>query len=132
MSVLSHTFPLRNVRFFMTSHSMAIREIVRSEEPKKTVIEGASKPSPRTNFLIDPKIFPVSGCEANDECHPLCRFDKVHEIKHSDVLILEQFVDSDGEQLPRSLTKLCKRQHYRIGKLVGMAQKAGLMGSKDR
>ena len=83
--------------------------------------------------MIDPKLFSASSsCEAYEKCHPLCQFDKIHEIKHTDLLILEQFVDSEGELMPRKLTKLCERQHYRLNKLVGMAQKAGLMGSKDK
>ena len=49
----------------------------------------------------------------------------------SDVLILEQFVEGDGRLMSRSVTGLCKRQQFRITKLVKMAQKAGLMPGKD-
>lgn len=49
------------------------------------------------------------------------------EIKHTDVLILRQYVRSDGCMLPRRVTGLCKRQQKRIGTMVTMAQKAGLM-----
>lgn len=49
------------------------------------------------------------------------------QIKHTDVLILRQYVRSDGCMLPRRITGLCKRQQKRIGTMVTMAQKAGLM-----
>ena len=49
------------------------------------------------------------------------------QIKHTDVLILSQYVRSDGCMLPRRITGLCKRQQKRIGTMVTMAQKAGLM-----
>lgn len=47
------------------------------------------------------------------------------DIKHTDVLILSQFVRSDGCMLPRRVTGLCKRQQKRVGTLVTMAHKAG-------
>ena len=53
------------------------------------------------------------------------------EFSFSDVLILEQFVEGDGKLMSRTVTGLCKRQQFRITKLVKMAQKAGLMPGKD-
>ena len=47
------------------------------------------------------------------------------------MLILEQFVEGDGKLMSRTVTRLCKRQQFRIMKLVKMAQKAGLMPGKD-
>ena len=47
------------------------------------------------------------------------------------MLILEQFVEGDGKVMSRTVTGLCKRQQFRINKLVKMAQKAGLMPGKD-
>ena len=49
------------------------------------------------------------------------------DIKHTDVLILSQYVRPDGCMLPRRVTGLCKRQQKRIGTMVTMAQRAGLM-----
>lgn len=49
------------------------------------------------------------------------------DIKHTDVLILSQYVREDGCMLPARITGLCRRQQKRIGMLVTMAQKAGLM-----
>lgn len=47
------------------------------------------------------------------------------DIKHTDVLILSQYVRSDGCMLPRVYTGLCNVQQKYIGTLVAMAQKAG-------
>lgn len=47
------------------------------------------------------------------------------DIKHTDVLILSQYVRSDGCMLPQRITGLCRVQQKRIGTLVTMAQKAG-------
>ena len=44
----------------------------------------------------------------------------------ADVLILQQFMRNDGQMISRHETGLCKRQHFRMAKLVKMAQKAGL------
>ncbi|KAL9872862.1 small ribosomal subunit protein bS18-like [Glossina fuscipes fuscipes] len=49
------------------------------------------------------------------------------DLKHTDLLILSQYVRSDGCMLPKRITGLCYRQQKRIGSLVTMAQKAGLM-----
>ncbi|KAJ3648215.1 hypothetical protein Zmor_020035 [Zophobas morio] len=49
------------------------------------------------------------------------------DIKHTDVLILSQFVRSDGCMLPRRITGLCRKQQKRMSALVTMAHKAGLM-----
>lgn len=45
-----------------------------------------------------------------------------------DVLILSQFLRSDGCVLPRRITGLCSVQQKRLGPLVAMAQKAGSFG----
>jgi small subunit ribosomal protein S18 len=51
------------------------------------------------------------------------------DLKHTDVLILSQYLRTDGCILPRRITKLCKRQQKKITYLVAMAQKAGLMSN---
>lgn len=43
------------------------------------------------------------------------------------MLILHQFMTSDGKIIDREVTGLCKRQHARMVKLIRMSQKAGLM-----
>ncbi|KAF7990672.1 hypothetical protein HCN44_000477 [Aphidius gifuensis] len=49
------------------------------------------------------------------------------DVKHTDVLILSQFLKSNGGVLPRRITGLCKVQQKRVGIMITMAQKAGLM-----
>ena len=109
-----------------------VREIFITEKNKTITIEGVSKDSKRKQNTINPEILRSKSCGAKENCHALCRFSQVNEVKHTDILILEQFVDSKGKTIPRDITGLCERQHYRVEKLIGMAQKAGLMGSKDK
>lgn len=47
------------------------------------------------------------------------------DVKHTDVLILSQYLRSDGCMLPRRITGLCRVQQKKMGKMVTMAQKAG-------
>ena len=53
------------------------------------------------------------------------------EVKHTDVLILDQFTDSRGCLYPQEELQICQRQWVRILKLLKMAQRAGLMPGKD-
>ena len=108
------------------------REIVITEKGKTIIVEGVERESERKNCLINPEFPRKNSCDAKGSCHSLCQFDEVHEIKHTDVLILEQFVDNSGKIISRDVTGLCERQHYRMNKLIGMAQKSGLMGTKDK
>lgn len=49
------------------------------------------------------------------------------DVKHTDVLILSQYITREGLMLPKRITGLCSRQQKRISSMVTMAQKAGLM-----
>lgn len=78
--------------------------------------------SPRESLLVPQ----IAECRANGtQFCPKCTLGL--DIKHTDVLILSQYVRADGCMLPRRITGLCKRQQKYIGTLVTMAQKAGLM-----
>lgn len=85
------------------------------EEPGKIIISGEIIPSPRESLLLKEV--------KTDTFCPKCTLGL--EIKHTDVLILSQYLRSDGCLLPRRITGLCKVQQKHIGKLVTMAQKAG-------
>jgi len=104
-------------RWFQMSPAYYVKEIIERVEGKQLVIEGVKKPSTRSHVLLQPK---------GDAC-PVCSTDL--EIKHTDVLILSQFVRTDGCMLPRRVTGLCRLQQKRVSKMVAMAQKAGLMAS---
>ncbi|KAL1461498.1 hypothetical protein WDU94_013387 [Cyamophila willieti] len=95
------------------------RIIVEQKQGKTLTIEAVYQPSPRSSTLI--KLPEVE----DKECCSLCKLDL--PIKHTDVLILSQFLRSDGCMLSRRVTKLCSKQQMRMSNLVSMAQKAGLM-----
>lgn len=87
------------------------------QQKESLVISGQYVESPRQEFLV--KEF---GSSQKKFC-PKCTLGL--DIKHTDVLILSQYIRSDGCMLPRRITGLCKVQQKRIGTLVTMAQKAG-------
>lgn len=97
-------------------------EVVHDEKKQAIVIEGKLIPSPNEKLLV--KELVECQKEGKQFC-PECTLGL--DIKHTDVLILSQYVRPDGCMLPRRVTGLCKRQQKRIGGMVTMAQKAGLM-----
>ena len=48
-------------------------------------------------------------------------------MKHTDVLVIDQFLTSTGEIYSQEDLGICKRQWVRLRKLAEMAQRAGLM-----
>ena len=134
LGVIQNVIRISSSRSLSVSTPRSYREVTVKEDGKKITIEGIPKESERKGRLIEPDFLKRSSdsCEVKHNCHSLCKFSQVHEIKHTDVLILEQFVESNGKIIPRNVTGLCERQHYRMNKLIGMAQKAGIMGSKDK
>jgi len=95
------------------------KEIRKIENDASITVEGVYVESPRVKHLIKFENHPT------DELCSLCRFNI--PIRHTDVLILNQFVNSYGKVIPRKVTGLCRDQHKRVEYLVVMAQKAGLM-----
>lgn len=90
------------------------------------VIEAVTVPSPRTELLIRAENLPSEETAVSTSEKPPCYMCALGlDVKHTDVLILSQFVRSDGCMLPRRITGLCRRQQKKMGKLVTMAQKAG-------
>lgn len=80
-------------------------------------IYGETVPSPRAPLLLKE----VS--EPGKKFCPKCTLGL--DIKHTDVLILSQYLRSDGCILPRRITGLCNTQQKNIGTMIKMAQKAG-------
>lgn len=102
-----------------TSHITYLKQIVVEEsEGGDTVVQGHYLPSPNAQLLVK------AAGEDSKAC-PLCALDL--DVKHTDVLILSQFMRSNGSILPRRVTGLCGKQQRRITWLIIMAQKAGLM-----
>ncbi|XP_005178094.1 large ribosomal subunit protein mL66 [Musca domestica] len=113
-TIRNNVVPFRNITTTMTNR---IKEIQQRQENNSLIIEAVTKPSPRADNLLK------EACSA--KFCPECTLGL--DIKHTDVLILSQYVRSDGCMLPKRITGLCNRQQKKIGTLVTMAQKAGLM-----
>lgn len=106
---------------------MDVKEIRSHIDGSNVVIEGVTVPSARTELLIRPeKLNIIPETFEKPPCY-MCSLGL--DVKHTDILILSQFVRSDGCMLPRRITGLCRRQQKKIGTMVAMAQKAGLMMS---
>ncbi|CAL7949798.1 unnamed protein product [Xylocopa violacea] len=106
----------RNISFSAVTR---LKEIIEKKEGNTLYIEGIIKPDTRNEErFLKPKNGACSICSSG------------LDIKHTDVLILNQFVTSTGNILPRRITGLCKIQQKRISSLILMAQAAGLMQKK--
>ena len=76
------------------------KEIRHTETDKKIVVEGVM---PRTEANTA-----VKCCGGGQhECHPFCKSPIVDKVKHTDVLILDQFLDSKGEMYSKEDLKIC-------------------------
>ena len=125
-------------RCFSTGRTYQVREIkvIEGEADKKSgfkemVIEGViSEPNKKFSLAIPTHLKSNTKC-VSENCHALCRFDFVHKIKYTDVLILNQFMDKSGKIINREITGLCKRQQTRMSKLIKMAAKAGLFPTEQ-
>ncbi|XP_042370835.1 39S ribosomal protein S18a, mitochondrial-like [Plectropomus leopardus] len=58
---------------------------------------------------------------------PIYRWNLQHKYNYTDVLLLSQFIRSDGGMLPRRITGLCTEEHRKIAACVQMAHRAGLL-----
>ncbi|XP_049873813.1 28S ribosomal protein S18a, mitochondrial [Pectinophora gossypiella] len=115
-----------STRAISTTVPLNLREIRERKEGSTVIVEGVSVPSPRTEILVRTDKLAANLTDENGK--PPCYMCSLGlDVKHTDVMILSQFVRSDGCMLPRRITGLCRRQQKKIGKMVSMAQKAGLM-----
>ncbi|XP_050172916.1 39S ribosomal protein S18a, mitochondrial [Myiozetetes cayanensis] len=94
----------------------ALRQVVEVTEGNTTTIEGkiiedAEAPTPPN---------PSGQC-------PICRWNLKHKYSYVDVLLLSQFIRSDGGMLPRRITGLCLEEHKKVAVCVQMAHRAGLL-----
>uniref|UniRef100_G3MKT7 28S ribosomal protein S18a, mitochondrial n=1 Tax=Amblyomma maculatum TaxID=34609 RepID=G3MKT7_AMBMU len=114
-----HCYNASRERDFPAAWFFAVRE---SQEGNTTVIEGVFVDSPRKGRVIEPK-------HTSSAC-PLCRLG-LKKINHTDVLILSQFMDSQGNMLPRDVTGLCFKQHRIVSALLYQAQRTGLIYKEE-
>ncbi|XP_060711812.1 39S ribosomal protein S18a, mitochondrial isoform X2 [Hemiscyllium ocellatum] len=91
-----------------------LREIVRVQDGQSTTIEGRKiEDSPVGSEPPNP----------SGQC-PICRWNLKHKYNYTDVLLLSQFIRSDGGMLPRRITGLCFEEHKKIEICVKMAHRA--------
>ncbi|CAK1551271.1 unnamed protein product [Leptosia nina] len=114
-----------SIRTISTTKQLNIKEIREHKDGNKLIVEGVTVPSPRMELLVKSEKVAEEVLSVEKPTCYLCKLDL--DVKHTDVLILSQFVRSDGCMLPRRVTGLCRRQQKKVSKMVTMAQKAGLM-----
>ncbi|XP_024893347.1 39S ribosomal protein S18a, mitochondrial [Temnothorax curvispinosus] len=105
----------RNISLSATTR---LREIIEKKEDNVLTIEAVKVPQTKENLLV----------KIDSHACPLCATEL--DVKHTDVLILSQFLRSNGTMLPRRITKLCNVQQKRVSVLVIMAQRAGLLPNR--
>ncbi|KAG1952797.1 39S ribosomal protein S18a, mitochondrial [Pimephales promelas] len=93
-----------------------LRNVVENKEGKTTVIEGVIEPTSEQPQPPNPK----AAC-------PIYRWNLQNKYNYTDVLLLSQFIRSDGGMLPRRITGLCAQEHNKIAICVQMAHRAGLL-----
>ncbi|KAL4238644.1 mitochondrial translation [Mactra antiquata] len=93
------------------------REVIEKTEGNVTTIEGKIVDSPRKGKILD--------APGPDNLCPLCRLDL--DVKYTDVKIISQFVQEDGNIVPRQISGLCFPQHRQMIHLIHKAHSAGLM-----
>uniref|UniRef100_UPI00398E3206 large ribosomal subunit protein mL66 isoform X3 n=1 Tax=Pristiophorus japonicus TaxID=55135 RepID=UPI00398E3206 len=94
-----------------------LREIIRVQSGQTITIEGRKvENSPVASEPPNP----------SGQC-PICRWNLKHKYNYTDVLLLNQFIRSDGGMLPRRISGLCFEEHKKIEICVKMAHRAGLL-----
>ncbi|XP_030637958.1 large ribosomal subunit protein mL66 [Chanos chanos] len=94
----------------------SIRQVVEKQEGRTTVMEGVSVEAAQTAQPPNP----TAHC-------PIYRWNLQNKYSYTDVLLLSQFIRSDGGMLPRRITGLCSQEHRKIAICVQMAHRAGLL-----
>ncbi|KAF5907912.1 28S ribosomal protein S18a, mitochondrial, partial [Clarias magur] len=102
--------------FLGCTASRGVRQVVEKQEGKSTVIEGLVVATPE---IVQPP-------NPNAKC-PIYRWNLQNKYTYTDVLLLSQFIRSDGGMLPRRITGLCPQEHRKIAICVQMAHRAGLL-----
>lgn len=121
---------VRTSRWLSTSPCLMVKDIKHTEDGNKIVVEGVHLSPPHPS--VSSTAITATNCTSGQgHCHPFCRSPIVGQVKHTDVLILDQFVDSRGQMYSQDELEICSRQWTRVYKLVQMCQRAGLMPGKE-
>ncbi|KAK7906920.1 hypothetical protein WMY93_015532 [Mugilogobius chulae] len=123
LKLCSSAFKVANVQnvngslvSMLAVQSRGIRQVVEKQEGKTTTLEGK---------ILDTSAAPEPPNPAA-KC-PIYRWNLQHKYNYTDVLLLRQFIRSDGGLLPRRITGLCLEEHRKIAVCVQMAHRAGLL-----
>lgn len=93
-----------------------IRQVVEKQDGKTITLEGKILDVPPAPEPPNPSA----------KC-PIYRWNLQNKYNHTDVLLLRQFIRSDGGMLPRRITGLCTEEHFKIAACVQMAHREGLL-----
>ncbi|KAE8286956.1 28S ribosomal protein S18a, mitochondrial [Larimichthys crocea] len=100
----------------LTIQSRGIRQVVEKQEGKTTTVKGQILDIPAAPQPPNP----AAKC-------PIYKWNLQNKYNYTDVLLLSQFIRSDGGMLPRRITGLCPEEHRKIVICVQMAHRAGLL-----
>jgi len=115
-----------NCRFLSVSPCNLMKEIKHSEKDNHITVEGIYVSGENKQTKAS------DACRGGQvTCHSFCKSPFVAQVKHTDVLILNQFVDSKGQMYSQEELEICHRQWTRLFKMVQMCQRAGLMPGKE-
>ncbi|KAJ8270532.1 hypothetical protein GJAV_G00116010 [Gymnothorax javanicus] len=101
---------------FWNVQSRGVRQVVEEREGNTTVMEGRILVTPEKPQPPNPE----------GDC-PICKWNLNNKYNYTDVLLLSQFIRSDGGMLPRRVTGLCASEHKKVSICVQMALRAGLL-----
>lgn len=82
----------------------------------ETIVKAIPRPSGREGKVIGMK---------SDAC-PLCRLN-LKNLNYTDVMILDQFVKSDGSLATFHESKLCTKQYFKVVRLINKARRCQLL-----
>ena len=99
-ALLKSGLPATAGRHFSTSSLFGVKRIVESESGDRIVVEGRQEAEQLGR--------PCCGGATQSGCHPFCQSPLVNQVKHTDVLILDQFVDSTDKMYARDELRICK------------------------
>ncbi|KAM4521952.1 large ribosomal subunit protein mL66 [Odontesthes bonariensis] len=99
-----------------TIQNRGLRQVVENQEGKTIHVEGQILDVPAGPQPPNP----TAKC-------PIYRWNLQNKYNYTDVLLLSQFIRSDGGMLPRRITGLCPEEHRKIAICVQMAHRAGLL-----
>ncbi|KAG5319023.1 RT18A protein, partial [Pseudoatta argentina] len=105
----------RSISLSATTH---LKQIIQKKEDNVLTIEAIRVPHKKEHLLLKSKSNACSLCATG------------LDVKHTDVLILNQFLRKNGTMLPRRVTGLCTVQQHRVTILMTMAKRAGLLPDK--